>query len=483
MSKRNFGFPLVFFGVGLLLLSGLVNSGSLGNAKLNSEIFATPSDDPYTLAVQAYVWGYPLVRAAQIRMITTLPDTPKIDRAPDVPGGPLNHIGHQRMLSTPNTRLGVAPNHDTLYSIAWLDLEVEPFVLEAPNFGDRYYVFQMGQADSSTDESIGQRSHGPQLPPVFIYSDTYKGNVPPGMLGVKSHYRYLMIAGRIYVGGESEIPVVHSLQDQIKLQSYSAYMGEGNADGSLPNQQALIQNLGTEVEEYAFLYQLGTVLQYWRPVPNEKKLVESFRGIGLTLENGFIPGKLNEADKKAVSEGLADAKSIVRSKTFRLGHEANGWSINYTGPRFESDYLLRAAVAMDQIYILEPEEALYPSARVDSNGEILDGNNSYRIYFAKDELPPVDAFWSVTLYYAEGFMVPNEINRWSINDKSADLVYGEDGSLEILIQHEKPDDYLTTNWLPAPEEPFMLLMRLYLPREKVLEKVWLPPPVNRLESP
>jgi hypothetical protein len=136
---------------------------------------------------------------------------------------------------------------------------------------------------------------------------------------------------------------------------------------------------------------------------------------------------------------------------------------------------------MGQIYILEAEEALYPSARVDKIGDVLDGSNAYRIRFSKSQLPPVDGFWSITLYYADGFMVPNKINRRSIGDRTRDLIYMKDGSLEILIQHERPTGELAANWLPAPPEPFMLLMRLYLPRESVVSKDWFPPPVEILE--
>ena len=479
MTKLRTCTAFVAVSVVWLLLSGFVYAGRLAEAKHNSEIFTESSDDPYTLAVQAYVWGYPLVRAAQLRLITTLPDTPYMIRLSDVPGGPLNHIGHQRTLSTPNTRLGVAPNHDTLYSLAWLDLAEEPFVLEAPDFRDRYYVFQMGQADSSTDHSFGQRTHGPQLPPVFIYSSSFDGDVPADMLGVKSKYRYLMIAGRIFVNGDADLPAVHDLQDQVKLQPYSAYREGINSEVSVPDQQPLSDTVAAENSEFRFLGELGSVLRYVELTPAEESMVDAFQKIGLSAEDGFSISRLNDTDRAAVAKGIADGKAVVRSKTYRLGHEVNGWSINYIGPHFETDYLLRAAVAMDQIYIVEPKEALYPSARVDTDAEVLDGKHSYRIRFGKGELPPVNAFWSVTMYHAAGFMVENAIDRWSIGDRTPGLVYDEDGALEIIIQHEDPNNALSANWLPAPNGPFMLLMRLYLPKNEALDRSWLPPPVSK----
>ena len=202
----------------------------------------------------------------------------------------------------------------------------------------------------------------------------------------------------------------------------------------------------------------------------------------MTREYGFDPKELTTAQRSAIAKGLAHGEAVVRNKTFNLGRKVNGWSINYAGPHFSDDYLLRAAVAMDQIYIVEPKEALYPSGRVDSAGAELDGRNSYQIHFSQVELPPVNAFWSITLYYAKGFMVPNPIDRWAIGDRTAELVYGPDGSLEILVQHQVPATEKTANWLPAPKEPFMLLMRLYIPGKLILDGVWVPPAIEMVRG-
>jgi len=162
------------------------------------ELFGGATHDPYLLAVRAYVWGHAPILAARLRQTFTNPDEPFAPRPATSAGAPLNNMGHQRRLSDP-TLPGIAPNVDTLYSLAWLDLADEPFVLEAPDFGSRYYTFQIGYADTATDLSLGARTHGRQLPPIFISGPGDRTPAPEGMLHLASRTRYLLVAGRILV--------------------------------------------------------------------------------------------------------------------------------------------------------------------------------------------------------------------------------------------------------------------------------------------
>jgi hypothetical protein len=439
-----------------------------------SDVFAGKTQDPYQLALRAYVWGYPLVRAAEIRQNMTLPADPFRVRPSTAPGAPINRMGHARSLATPESRAGVAPNNDTLYNLAWLDLNDGPFVLTTPDFGKRYYTFQMGQADSSTDVALGQRTHGHQLPPVFIQGPEGRQRVPAGMVDVRSTQRYLMIAGRILVDGEQDLPAVHALQDGIKVRRWADYTRGRDVPPPVSAQRPLTQVTGAERSPLQFLEMLGSVLRDWRTSPQEAALVRSFAAIGLTTKDGFRPDRLSPAVREALARGLTDGEASVRRKTFMLGKRVNGWGINYGGSQFGQDYLLRAAVAMDQIYVLPAAEALYPNARTDTAGKPLDGRNSYVLRFTKDAKPPVDAFWSATMYYAKGLMVPNPINRYAIGDRTKGLTVAPDGSLEIVMQHEKPRDP-KANWLPTPDEPFMVMLRLYRPQEAARTGAWTPP--------
>ena len=443
-----------------------------------SDLFAGETRDPYRLAMRAYVWGYPLVRAAQIRQNMTVPSDPFRVRPPTAPGAPINRMGHARNLATPELRDGVAPNNDTLYNLAWLDMNEGPFVLTTPDFGSRYYTFQMGQADSSTDLALGQRTHGRQLPPVFIQGPDGDQRVPSDMVEVRSKQRYLMIAGRILVDGPQDLPVVHALQDGIKVRRFADYSAGRDVPPPVSTQRLLSSAADRERSPLQFLEMLGTVMRDWRVAPQDVALVRSFAAIGLTTQHGFRPERLPDATRQALARGLADGEASVRRKTFMLGKRVNGWGINYSGSQFGQDYLLRAAVAMDQIYVLPAAEALYPNARTDVSGKPLDGRNSYILRFAKDQLPRVDAFWSATMYFAKGLMVPNPIQRYAIGDRTTGLTTASDGSLEIVMQHDRPRDP-NVNWLPTPDEPFMVMLRLYRPQAAARMGTWTPPGITQ----
>jgi hypothetical protein len=466
---------LLFTAPALLLgSSGAIGQDRSVDPTAQSTLFVGETQDPYKLALRAYVWGYPLVRAAQIRQNMTLPSDPSQVRPPTAPGAPINRMGHARDLATPELRVGVAPNNDTLYNVAWLDMNDGPFVMTTPDFGARYYTFQMGQADSSTDLALGQRTHGHQLPPVFIQGPNGHQRVPAGMTEVRSTQRYMMIAGRILVDGPKDLPAVHALQDRIKVQRWSDYAARRDAFPPVSAQLPLPQGAGAEQEPLNFLNMLGTVLRDWHVTPQDAALVHSFAPIGLTTRDGFRPDQLSPAARDAVARAVTDGEAIVRSKTSVMGKRINGWGINYGGSQFGQDYLLRAAVAMDQIYVLPAAEALYPNARTDVSGKPLDGRSSYVLRFAKGQLPPVDAFWSATMYFAKGLMVPNPIRRYAIGDRTEGLNTAPDGSLEIVMQHDKPRDP-RANWLPTPDEPFMVMLRLYQPQDAARTGRWTPP--------
>jgi hypothetical protein len=447
----------------------------LSRATTTAEIFAGRADDPYTLAVRAYVWGYPLVSSAGLRHALTNPADPFARRPPTSPGAALNHLGLQKQLSDPRT-LGLGVNVDTLYALAWLDLADAPFVLETPDFGGRYYTFQMAQADTSAEDSFGQRTHGAQLPPLFIHGPGYEGTVPEGMVGVRSNSRYLLVAGRILVDpatpGDSDR--VHALQRQIRLRPAPDEV----ASSGPPAQRPLLDPNRRIDPALSFLERLGNVLRDFDTQPSEIELLRSLARIGLTTRGGFDPGSLSAEATAELARGLRDGAAIVRAKSLNLGLNVNGWTINYQGPRFGTDWLLRAGVVLDQRNVTVPEEALYPLGRVDSDGAALDGANAYRIRFPPGELPPVGAFWSITIYDDAGRLFANPIDRYAIGDRTPGLMRNRDGSLDILIQNTQPASG-PCNWLPAPAGRFYLMLRLYIPAPQILDGTWKPPAIGR----
>ncbi|WP_209121192.1 DUF1254 domain-containing protein [Alkalihalobacillus sp. BA299] len=447
---------------------------------ITNNIFSSEKKDAYTLALRAYIWGYPLISSATLRLALTQQERSMAVSDTNA-GAMLNQVGHGRSLFDPTSR-GIGPNNDTLYSLAWLDLSEEPMVLETPNFGNRYYTFQMALADTSTSMSVGQRTHGSQLPPLFIYGPSYDDAVPSGMLGVPSHTRYLLIAGRFLVDGSNDLEAVHKLQNQIRLRPLSAYLTGTKGKWDVPEQRPLIDLEHPVDPNLEFLEMLGNVLREWVITnDDERKLVESFQKIGLTQESGFDPNSLSQETKDEIISGLTDGKKTVGDKSLNLGTNVNGWTINYNGPRFGTDYLLRAAVCKDQRHVTLPEEALYPLARVDADGNQLNGSEKYLIKMHVSELPPVDAFWSITLYNDRGTMVENAINRYSIGDRTPGLIVDKEGHVDIRLQHIQPKS--DVNWLPTPAQgPFYLMLRLYIPRKEILNKFWVPPKIVRLTS-
>ncbi|MDR7156734.1 hypothetical protein J2W40_003579 [Sphingobium xenophagum] len=475
--------PMLARALPLALLLGIMvpqplRAGPLQGVTTTQQIFDGATHDPYMLAVRATVWGYPMVRAAQLRLKATQPDNPFAPRPTTVATAPINRIGHARDLAGPDTRIGVAPNNDTLYSLAFLDTQNGPFQLETPDFQDRYYVFQFGEADSSTQRSFGQSSHGGKLPPIVIVGPDYQGQVPAGAQIVRSTQRFLMVAGRILVDGSQDLPNVHQLQDQIRLRQWLGLDRFANAP--ITSQRILAGEADDVPDGLKLLADLGTVLGDWHVSDEDAGLVASLRRIGLTAGQGFRYARLSLADRAAVERGVADGLTLIREKTRRLGTMSGGWSTSYAGSRFGDDFLLRAAVAMDQIYVLDKDEALYPVAHLEAQGRQLDGRNNYLLCFRKDDLPPVNGFWSITLYYEKGFLAANALNRYSIGDRTPGLTYGSDGSLGLLIQNEDPGANRRTNWLPAPREQFMLMMRLYRPKADVADGKWNPPAIQQL---
>ena len=416
-------------------------------------------------ARDAYVWGMPLVEAGLVRM-----------RWAQGGGGAgpvaLNGFRHRRQLAGPEMRSGVGPNNDTIYSTAWIDLADGPLVLSAPDFGARYYTFSINFADSSSRQSLGQRTHGGQLPPLFLHGPGYRGRVPHGMVDAPIPTRYANIAGRILVRGADDQPTVNALQDRIRLVRWSDWQaGRRSLAGPPSHAPADLQVAGND-EAQVFYRRLALVLRGDTALLGDGTPWYALRRLGL-------PGADASARfGPALKAGYDAGKSMVAGRSLHLGKQVNGWTENLAGSRFGHDWLLRAGVAKDQIFVAVPEEAIYPVGRVDSAGRQLDGRCRYRIRFKPGQLPPVDAFWSVTAYGDDGFMIDNPQQRYSVGDRTSNLRRAPDGSVTITLSQDDPHAP-AENWLPVGAGRFYLMMRLYGPRQSVLGMGWVPPAIER----
>jgi hypothetical protein len=431
--------------------------------------------DDLSALVRAYVWGYPLVFAARLRQNMTLAPPQRDAAASRSAAAPINTFGHQRLLSDATYRVGVAPNVDTLYSVAWVDLADGPVVLDTPCFDDRYYTFQVGFADSSS-VAIGQRTHGGRLPRVTL---RHGSGPEPAIKGLHltSPTRYAMLAGRILVQPQQDGDThnVHRLQDQVHLARWS----DGTTTPCTVSTQTLLDS-GTEglADGAAFYRRLATVLSDWasEAIPDEI-LQDLHRG-------GFDESLrlLGTADHRLQQRALVEGQALIEQGVRTAATQANGWTINYRGSEFGNDWLLRAAVAHSAIYVNPAAEALYPVAEVDAGGRPLSGSRRYELTFPPGQLPPVSYFWSLTMYHHQGFLVDNPLGRYALGDRSPGLAFEEDGRLVIQVSHREPT-HGSSNWLPAPTGGFRLMLRLYGPTEECLGGRWLPPPVIPMDHP
>jgi hypothetical protein len=441
-----------------------------------------PTDDTVSLARHAYVWGFPLVATARIRVHGTCPEDPYRERPATSTGAPMNRWGSQSRPSDPSFRAGVGPSVDLLYSSLRLDLRGGPFVVEVPDCGERYYTVQIAFADSSAEHSYGRRTHGSQLPPLFITGPDDTRRPPPGMLHVASPTRYCQLPTRFLFdpSDPDDLGKVHDLQARLSVRTYAAYVAGSDSEPPVPSQRPLSPAGVSADDPLAFLHELGAVLRDWHIRPSERHIVDSLAALDLTPERGFCPETMDSGRREALVAGLEQGREAVQDASLRLGTTHNGWTTNLRGPRFGDDILLRAAVAKDQIMVTVPEEALYPLARCDVSGAPLTGDSCYRIDFPADAPPPAEAFWSVTLYDDSGFLVDNPIGRYAVSPRTPGLAVDPDGGFRAMISHVAPTDE-GVNWLPAPAGPFYLMMRLYLPGPSALDGSWGPPPIHRVD--
>ncbi|OZE03953.1 hypothetical protein CH249_26675 [Rhodococcus sp. 05-2255-3B1] len=416
------------------------------------------------------VWGFPVVFAQRLRLRFTSPSDPHVQRTSTSAGAPLNHLGHQRELADPTLTAGVAPNVDTLYSLAFVDLDSGTFELRLPDFADRYYSVQVGEADSSTNTVLGHRTHGSRVPSITLFRRTSRSADTAADGWVACRSRFVMIAIRILVdpSREGDLHRVHELQNLIVLTGPSSPTAE-HADLVL----STVERSDEQRRPVAFLAALDHAIGGLADsdVPSWVRL--TYRRLVDALEATVD----RDATEQNIADGLLAGLEDIAVQVKSMGRIVNGWAINDAGAEFGSDHLLRAAVAYSQIYINPAAEASYPVCEQDEDGRPLNGANNYAITFRAGHFPPAKYFWSVTVYHAKGLLYANELDRYAITDRTPDLARDEDGSLTVVVRTTRPAPGTTVNWIPCPRGDFRLMLRLYGPRPGS----WSPPPVIRLE--
>lgn len=448
------------------------------SARLDRE--AVSFDEARGLAEEAFVFGLPLVYiAVQI-------DTNTSVAKPQGPRAPLNQFAHFRQLPDASDQVVVGLNVDTLYSLGSLDLADGPLVLSVPEMGERYWLMQLVDAWNNVPHAPGARTLGGKGGDFAIVGPGWSGELPEGLSELRMPTSLGVIGGRTYVSGPDDIPAVHALQDQYRLVPLEAWGSDWTPPAEVPVKPGVDAKTPVPRQLLAmtpetFFARLNALLPASPPYPEDAPVMERIAQLGIVPGVEFRWASFDPQMQNAISEGVEAGKQAIREQEAHLGEHVNGWQVALDLGRYGTKYAYRAAWTFFGVGGNLIEDACYPLALTDGNGEALDSAHRYTLHFQADQLPPVNAFWSLTMYDAESYLVVNAIDRYTVGDRSG-LTYNKDGSLTLYIQADKPDGASKeTNWLPTPSKGgFKVALRLYSPKPEVAQGKWQPQPIVRV---
>jgi hypothetical protein len=435
------------------------------------------SPSQFEIIVQeAFIYLYPL-----ILMDLTRKQLTNLDSKASPYGGPANAFPHVRAFPTAEMRAVVRPNFDTLYSSAWLDLTNGPVVVSTADTGGRYFLLPMIDMWTDVFAVPGKRTNGTGAANFALVPPGWSGNLPQDIECIEAPTPYVWIIGRTQTNGVRDYDAVHKVQDGYKITLLADWgktpqMIEQKIDPAVDTKtEPMRQVNGMPAVEY---FKYGAELMKQNPPhTTDWSIIARMKRIGLE------PGKSFDSTKVSgdvLSRGAAAGLKLMNEKMPTIARVTNGWQMNTdTIGVYGNYYLKRAVVSLVGLGANQPDDAIYPVAIFDSDGNPIMAENKYVLHFSKDELPPVDAFWSLTMYDAEGFQIANSINRFAIGDRDP-LSFNSDGSLDLYIQNENPGSDKESNWLPAPKGGRLgLTLRLYAPRPQVTNGSWNPPAIKR----
>jgi len=462
-------------------LLGLVIACASGSAAAQQSPAPLSPAEAKTIATEAYIYFYPLVTMDVSRRQLTNIEPGKM------PGrGPMNTISNMQAFPDANFKEVVRPNFDTLYSSGWFDLTQGPIVLSVPDTGGRVYLMPMLDMWSDVFAVPGKRTTGTGAGHFAVVPPKWTGTLPEGVNRIDAPTPYVWMIGRTQTNGPKDYDAVHKVQAGYKLTPLASW---GKADAPAPRlsidptvdmKTPPLTQVNTMPADRYFAY-AAELMKVNPPHIQDQPIIARLKRLGIEVGKSFDPSKADPALRSALQEGAADGLKAIQTKIPTLARVVNGWQLNTDSMgAYGTYYLKRAVVAMVGLGANLPEDAVYPSLISDTDGKPIMGENAYVVHFAKDQLPPVDAFWSITMYDAEGFQVANPINRFAIGDRD-ELKYNADGSLDIYIQHASPGQDKESNWLPSPASGKLgITMRLYAPRTSVLDGSWTPPAVKKV---
>ena len=466
-----------------LLLASL-SAGSRAQAAITEE-------EAHAIGVDAYVYFY-----SPVTMDLTRKQLTNQEPKPGGIGGPMNSFANVGAFPAADMRVVVRPNFDTLYSSGWLDLTKEPMVVSVPDTGGRYYLLPMLDMWTDVFASPGWRTTGtgagnflvtppgwrPDLSDKFVE----EFRLPDNTQRIDAPTPYVWIIGRTKTDGPADYDAVHKIQDGYKITPLSRWGKEPVApevkiDPSIDMKTPPKVTVDTMPAGKFFAY-AAELLKLHPPHITDQPMIARLKRIGFEAGKSFDLEKADPTVQRGLKSAPEDAQKLMAWKVPTLARIANGWSMNTdTMGVYGNYYLKRAIVTQLGLGANLPGDAIYPLNLADDTGKPLDGAINYVIHFDKGQTPPVDGFWSISLYDPEGFQVANSLNRFAVSSWMP-FKTNPDGSLDLYFQNESPGADKDANWLPAPKGPFNLTMRLYAPKADALTGKWNPPPVMKAQA-
>lgn len=462
-----------------LLPTGLAAAGC---ASMTGETSGLELKDIEAIAEEGLIYGLPIVMNYAVMYEFA------VDRNSGQFKAPFNTLHNETRVYTPADTAVVTPNSDTPYSFVWMDLRAEPMVLTVPNVEKRrYFSVQLVDGNTYNFGYMGSRTTGNGAGSFMVVGPDWQGATPPGVRKVfRSTTQFAVALFRTQLFNPKDMPNVIKVQSGYRAQTLSAFLKQ---PAPPPAPAINFPPIDKDKAKTQFFDYLGFLLQFAPPGPNETAIRAKLARIGVGAGAKFAPSSLSMLEKLAAVEGMKKGDAKAQAKADSLGTDVNGWNIASAfgdWDFYNGDWLLRAGAAKAGIYGNDAEEATYPMTRTLADGTPLDGSKAnYTLTFPAGQLPPVNAFWSVTMYDGKTqFLVKNPIDRYLINSPMLPgMKKNPDGSLTLYIQHASPGREKEANWLPAPDGPIYMAMRLYWPKTQppsVLppgKGTWKPPAI------